>query len=337
MKNTHESQNPGFPTQQEVSAVYTEVLEHNRVNTGFGAMLGTILGAVIEEEEISPSGHSEVVSDDVHSVIDQRLEERKQETDLQGDLINLTSDTTMVAIGLRLESTGMHVSGKDKAVSSRELEPHIDSPERFSEFLGTLKGEHVKEDESFRKLASDSIGNIVKKVQAIYTPEPGKLLLGEQQNAELEKLGEEQLRAFSIVSGSYESLGLNDTPDFQRMSEYTKRWGEGVLPDYLVAESRAYLQPDVQGWGPASWQKDINPEKLAERWDEAMDFVRYLRQDSKKTTFAEEVFHTLDESLEQALSWMVSPEKDSGYSEEYIKPVAAELDKVAARFEKLRR
>lgn len=333
-----EATSPQFPSREDISGVYTEVLEYNRKHTGFGGIFSTVLATTIEAGDAEDALGPDAEATDIYKAVRKAMDERTQETDLHGDLVAFTSDESMATVGLRLEPTGSYLASGDERASSRELEARVDSPKRFSDFLGTLDAAQVKEDESFRKLTSDVLGSMAKTIQAVYAPDPGKLLLGGRQQTEIERIGEGQLQAFSILADSYEALGLDDTSAFKRMSEYTKRWGVGVLPDYLVAETKAYLEPDIQGWGPASWQKDISPEKLAERWDEAMDFVRYLRQDSKKAAFADEVYTALEASMGQAQNWMNTPEEQSaGYSAEYLQPVKQELEKIAERFKKLKR
>src|SRR3990167_6728138 len=143
MSSSIEPLNQNFPSQQEISQIYSEAITFNRVHTGYGSIFGAVMEAVLAE------------APDINKAMRGKAEETRQESELQSDIVTFTSDESMASIGLRLEPTGSFLAFGNEEVTASTLEPTIDSPKRFSEFLGTLTAEGVQDDESFIKLTDD--------------------------------------------------------------------------------------------------------------------------------------------------------------------------------------
>ena len=333
------TQEPGasvFPSIDTISSIYDEVLIHNRENTGLGAGFKALFGAIVESAEPIELNEGDALSTATNSItgkVNDQMRQSAEEGELQGDLVAWSADGPMSDIGLRINASGTYlavgsINGQEKErASASALEPWLDSPTKFAGFLGTLDRDSVAENVPIRKLTTDVLVGLTKTINLAYRPSPEQLLVS---SSELAEAGEAQLRAFATIAGAYEDLGLADTEEFERLAEYTRRWGEGVLPDYLIAEEKAYLSPDIQGFGPSKWQTDMVPGKFEERWDEAMRFVEYLLQDSQKQAFGLEVKASLEASLEDVKAWAENP--PTHYNEEYMNNILPAIKRVLDRF-----
>lgn len=322
--------NPQFPSLETVSGIYTEVLAHNRENTGVGALFKAMVGNLVTVE--TPDEESDGITNQVNlqEAVSADTTEALAGTDLAGDLVTFSADSSMSAIGLRLApKDDVIVDGRTGGrASTAELKPFLDSPTKFAGFMGSLDVDTAKQDTSFRRLAGDVLAELVGDVKSMNTVAAEQLL----DSAESDMSGqatEVSLQAFATIMSDYERLGLAETAEFEQMSAYVQRWGEGVLSEYLFVEQKAYLKPDIQGFGPASWQKD--PNGLKDRWDEALGFVAVLGQDPRTAQLGHEVSAALEAALDKAIVWSDDPANSIGRP--FMDDVRATLAEVARQFE----
>lgn len=334
---TQEPSKPTSPSVETVASIYDEVLAFNRENTGFAAGFKTMFNAILASSDILDEEQSASGTDTVKDTLaaedqaEQLVSEIALAGDLQGDLVAWTSDGPMGEIGIRISAgdtflAAQSTDGESERVSARALEPWLDSPGKFARFLANVEPQQVAEHKGIQKLTSDVVAGISRMVRKAYKkPENGHASAVDEQ---LVEVGESQLGAFASIAGEYERLGLDHTEEFKQVSAYVKRWGEGVLPEYLVAEEKAYLSVDAQGYGPSNWQRD--PANLMERWDAAIEFCDGLLADPRTKSFGEEVRKKLLSSLQEAVSWSEQPENTEG--KPYLSGVHTILAEVSRKF-----
>jgi hypothetical protein len=328
MSEPREPSSHKMPDAKVIEGIYSEVLQHNRENTGVRAAIATTLSGMIEHgSTLDDDPDQEAVNTlSMDQTVNPAVEQRLSESEVVGDLVMWSSDGPMKDVGLRIDALGKH--NPNKSVYGQELTPHVDSPQRFVSFLETLTPDDVSEGTSLRRLATDILNLSVEMVRLTYAQET-RGMLAPMSDEEIQTVGDNQLQTFAIVAAQYERLGLGDTAEFARMDEYARRWGEGVLPEYIFAEYRAYLHPDIQGYGPASWQKDVTPTGFEDRWDEAVKFVLGMKQDPTKANFAEEVRISLLASIQEAKVWMVE-KLEQGTDKEYMERLRTKFDDTIA-------
>lgn len=99
---------------------------------------------------------------------------------------------------------------------------------------------------------------------------------------------------------------------FSSLEQYVKYWGQGVLPEFTVAEANQYTYPiDQQMFGPARWAEDMSSDQLKERWETAVDFLEGLEGKLGAEELRDQVQSNLRRSLECSRVRMLAGERAS--------------------------
>lgn len=216
----HESGANIAPRLEEITGAYQEILDHNRKNTGFGALFGTMANSYIEG------------ADAVSQQTDDPLEAAMTETDMKGDLQGVFHDDVFSRVGIKITPFGHVNDVHGPRVTSRELVPIVDNTELFTSFLVGLSQEEVPRDENNLKLTADVINTLHRVVASSMTAteDPHKKQL-------LEGYAEDSLRTFLAIDEEYKRLGIDKPDSYQQALDAGK-------PEYLGEEMNRYYEAE---------------------------------------------------------------------------------------------
>jgi hypothetical protein len=271
------------PDIDQITTAYNEVLDHNRSNTGFGALFKAILR---EPEDGSPGNQSnttdpEVEQDTIHSNMSRNLQQGVVEGDMKADLQDIFHGDTFLRIGIKIAPIGSFVrTSEGVAVTSTELLPVIQNTSLFTEFLSGLSAEDVQ-NEATETILCDIIASLCKKTGFCLSDE-NQEGLNDDEKARLTEAGEDALRSFVAIEPEYERLGLDGPVMRRRVEGVSKelaeflnlKHGGGLVPDKLGSEYREFKKNsakmatyEAMEGRVRYWARNLLPEYItAQKW-----------------------------------------------------------------------
>lgn len=223
-------QNP-TPGLEAVTAAYSDILEHNRTHTGFGAMFKGMLSGMMENADIIDVDNPEPAviqsAEDVYKGVGDKLQEGVVEGDMNAELQDIFHSDTFMRAGIKIAPFGQFGSnGEGKAVTSTELVPMIENTSLFSEFLGKLQPEDIQ-NEGAEVFLSDVIANLSMVMNVCFDADNQKDL-SDEERAQIAEVGEGALRTFVTIDLEYTRLGIDGAAMRKRIESISKE-----LSDFL--------------------------------------------------------------------------------------------------------
>jgi hypothetical protein len=228
----------------------------NRYNNHFsvGSMLGRLLDEPIQRK---PEEQAPVLTT-------LGLEESNQQA--ESFIVAAKHKQLLNDIGLTLEP----VSGKSNEImalgesaGAGEMRINISDKDRFVSFLGAIKPEQI--DEVKLRTTLETIPSILSnQILDAY---------------DLQAPGETAMQLFSsmdTIVTEYKRLGMGDA--VSRLETYLIYGKQGDLREYISIEKQGlFAEPGIT-FGPATWQTDMLPQMLEDKWRDAFQVLEMLRQ-----------------------------------------------------------
>lgn len=373
-----------IPSLEVVSTAYQDILDHNHSHTGFGALFRGIIEASIAEGPVDMEEPAEVdinkawaelsarLPDDFgpgstlpkieSKPLNEVLEEKAVEGDMQADLQDIFHNDTFTRMGLKIGPFGDTIgSSSGKRAASTEQVPLVQNSELYTDFLMTLTPGDVQLGTSQATLLDDVIHNMGRIVSLSYGPKQEKVT--KEEEGQLKQLGEDTLRAFLQIEPQYERLGIDKEGHLLRaeqisleLKNYLGQTEErsGVVPEAISDEYTTYqdaklsasrynlLEDYVTYWG-----RDLLPEYIEgsqylvlpenqgfgpaawhkdggpKQWNDALKYVARLQLEDRTREFGQEVKHSLVSSLNSAID-----EIDTASSKPYYANSRTDLENI---------
>lgn len=222
------------PDPQAIAAAYGDILTHNRVHTGFGAIFKSIV-----------TGPAEIASST--SGLGEKLQKGVVAGDMSAELQDVMHGDTFRQAGIKVAPLGSYSMSNGERATSTELVPVIENTSLFTEFLGQLRPDDVQEG-AVETLLDDVIAHISQTVEYCFSPEGQEGLSGENQEQVLEE-GLNALRTFDAIDGEYARLAIDGTGLRARvegisaeLSSFLSADQGGVVPENVRDEYRQHIQ-----------------------------------------------------------------------------------------------
>jgi len=352
---TYEADNINhIPGPNEVNAAYADIQAHNKSHTGLGAGMVNIFKTMMDVQKADPDAPAEDIYNSVNDSLTSAAVEGDMAAEIE-DMVH--SDTfTRIGMKLAPHGAVLSVAGGER-VTGRGLEPVIDNTELFKDYLDTLNPEDVQDGKmpilsaavsglsatvrtcfspENRKSIPEGMQGAVTQVgedalRTFLAIEPEYTRLGldseslrsrhsnkpEGQEYLWVSKGASQEATDSKAAHDTYRQSHRDADVFEDMENYVTYWGKDLLPEYIAADNRQYLdEPAKQGFGPAGWHQDGGQTK----WPDALAFVHQLEREYRTKEFASEVRQRLCRSLDTAIAAI-----DKGEEPEYIVGQRADL------------
>lgn len=290
-----------IPTASEISAAYSETLDHNKKHSGLGAAFATVLKATLKNAKELDSETSEDII-----ALDEAIDEEKEATTVEGEMnasiLDLMNENLFAKIGVKIYPSG----GNTGNLTMSELKPHLIplAGGLYADFLKTLAR---PEDASINRLLTDIDGSLARELHGAVNN-----FYEFQDEAHKEEFIQSRMQTFEPAIDEYERLGI-DT----KTGEYVKRWGQGVLAEYIEADKIGMLTDF-----PKVWHLDGTKYN----WMDVIPYLARLEQDERTQPLAEELKEHLAKLVDESIS-----ELDTDESQKYAigaRPSLVEINKL---------
>ena len=242
-----------------------------------------------------------------------KLDEQTQQLTAAG--IGLIHHDVLDKSGLEIEP----VSGKRGRLYTRtgqidagEIRINIREGRRFLGFLQAIVSQTIADNLDMRGNLENLSGVLAQQIFDHYD-------LREPSNEALQLLG-----SLEGIVGEYKRLGISSG---DRLETYLTHSKKGDLREFLLVEQRGLLSEPGKYFGPADWQKDVSPEYLARRWNEALEALTMARDNPNAQDLYRQLFDHLSMCLRLASEDLEKPPRDEGHKEykDKLKPVLQEV------------
>ena len=248
-QNPESSQGP-TPNLQLVISAYSDILDHNRKHTGYGAMFKGMLGGLLENKEVlyieNLKSSAPNSSEELYREIEDKFQEGIIKGDMHAELQDIFHNDTFMRAGIKIAPFGQFgTSTEGNAVTSTELVPIIENTSLFTEFLSNLQPEVVQTADAETFLC-DVVANLSKVTNVCFDKRKQEGLSDDEKAAAL-VAGEDALRTFISIDQEYNRLGLNGAALRERvnsiskeLSDFLKSGRGGIVPTELSEEYSQY-------------------------------------------------------------------------------------------------
>ncbi len=218
---------------------------------------------------------------------------REEQAAMEADVLRLLQGDALSSMGVRLIDSSLTEFDPKQANSlPGQLEPILDDSEKFADTL--LKLSPTKEQKRRTESSVDRVlANTVRITWEAFMP--GFIAEDEQRDARF--VAERQIEMFKELQPILHQKGFGDIDSVQRMEQYVARYDQGLLPDYLKANSLMLIDTKR---GPADWHIDYTGQGLSDRWDTIFDFLKSLKQ--KGSPLYHELFPAVRRDFDTLLS-----------------------------------
>lgn len=292
MSEAHNFQDTGPEfTQQFIGAVQS-VNEYKERHTGLSATVSGFIGMLIRIED-----------DDMPPPVSAR-----DKGEMARELVSILQTDELAEMGIKLfdsRAPGVEAYDGSEAPTPADLPSSlimiISDGEKFGETLSQLKP--TEEQEVATKSCVDTL--LYTAAHLIKTAH-GEHFEDEEASRRAKDVASHQLSIFEdlspvLVAGGFGTLGSFDT-----LAEYSTRNQAGTLTDYVGALDRGLL---YDGFGPDKWHMDSTGEQLAKRWEQAIEYLKSLRDREEPSSYYSELFNKLRRDFDTALDWVAPRSK----------------------------
>jgi hypothetical protein len=271
-----------IPPASEVTNAYGQIVAHNDARTGLGRGMGTMIVAMVEQDLAEDEGREPRSLDEI-------MEAGKTEDDMYGEVEAMVHGDVLERIGITLKPLGEHLAtaGADgeegHQVTSSKLVPVVSNTELFTDYLSTLDGEAVHNDEQALQLTTDVVNTLQSNIASAVLAETDN----ETERAVLNEFAEDGLRTFAAMDAKYKELGIDSPAAYQRrleagspqyLGDDYNRWVDAQryertyreLEDYVTYWGRGVL-PERVKFGPTEAMAD--PENMTYYFDGMQDHL----------------------------------------------------------------
>lgn len=286
---TSHEQLPVSPPLGDISAAYSDVLQHNRRHTGFGAAFSAVIKSVSAEDAPTQS-------------IGQHLEEGVTAGDMSAELQDLFHGDLFMRAGVTLAPLGSSIATERVTrASSEALVPIISNSELYKDFLATLRPDDLEQEPQSMQFFTDVAVQLRKMIDL--GSDDG---LVKDQAAQAAEISETSLRTWDAVSDEYARLGLGSATLRKKIAEvspelkehldnsnasfvpgelsneyqdYTRNaanlalfsglegrvyyWGEGLLPEFTKADHQGLFSTGDRNYYCDGLQGNIKEDTTA--------------------------------------------------------------------------
>lgn len=328
MRNTFEINNEDedFP---EIEGLLSDLEEYNKY-FNFGAYLAreTMRGISPEDDEISDNNEDQMRKfeelKEKHKVLLDKTGLSLEPIDSPFVMFGTLSKSKRDEINQKMESfvqeTGISPDDLDDPDSYEakraksfvdELKEEANSPtrltemrlnvsdaEKFLSFLASFEGSNLSPED---KKSLETIAEILKKQfkgqYEVSNPDDDRFLV--------------LIGSLEKIIRQYENIGLGESvKDLTKLLEVSR--GK-YLNEYLMVDRKSYLLPHDEGFGPARWHMDMNPDTYKNSWESAVAMYKQIKLNPNATELAEQLRTHFIEAIEMAESDILSSPRETKY------------------------
>ena len=299
MQTTNEQRTPRLPIDNKVTFLVqgknTEInlgevkevfLKIDKYNNQFS--LGSMMGKAVLTHLEEAKNYTEK-NEDWAGTLTSFSNDVKNDQQAESFFLIAANKATMDRIGLSLKP----VSGKIGRIITEvddigegQIRINVSNHEYFTSFLAALKPEQITEDgiqKDLKNIAESLAKQVLDEYDLLAPGDEAMQLFGG-----MEKIIEE-----------YKRMGMGKS--VEELENYLNHGKIGDLREYVTITRKGYLSPPGKSFGPADWQSDSTPEKLEERWNEALDILLSTLKNPKAIELSKQMYQHLISCVDVAL------------------------------------
>jgi hypothetical protein len=313
-----------------VEGAYLELQDHNRKNTGMGVGMARLIGALIAEATPLESTDSEDVQEfyvnsegqaptpDVYRRISDNTSIDVEAGKTSEDLLSLTVDPVLEAVGLARYSDSFVTNGT-QAVTNSKQEVVILNSHKYLDFLNEAKAK-LPENPALLQLVSETYNNNLATIWRMAMAESST----EEQEG-YDRVLQDRLRVLEEIHPTIVEISKSNSLDAQleRGTMYLNWGSKQEFKDFLIMRDLGIREKGT--FSAADWHKDMSGPKYEEKWHSLlqhyMSVVASHGSDSDLTVLLKA---EISDILGSPIAW---PE---GYWGDYVTSINTAREKVIA-------
>ncbi len=310
-------------------AAYDAVQDYNGQFSLGKMMARTVIEGVRQAEkaqELVQEGASFEEAQEAVEFVGEEKADVQDEQHMLRELVGITNESALESSGLTLsplrEDFSIHSTEGTQNVGKVRL--GISEGSKFSSFLMSVAPQDVSE--RLQKAATGVVLDILSETEGAIA-----------EDRDLNNVAEALVYADGIIAG-LERLGLGGSAvaaDLKSLAVYA---GQGIAHEYVVAKRlQLFKDPENQGFGPATWQRDASNDVLEANWGDVLTAIRDTMSNPNGNKLARDLMDAARKLLNAAkIDWQ-DLRADTSYGPDYGKDfdnifetVGLELDMLAS-------
>ncbi|QQS19171.1 hypothetical protein IPL68_04015 [Candidatus Saccharibacteria bacterium] len=307
---------PEFGSRPEDLAAFNETVatinEHND-QFSLGKLMARAMidhvGEAQKAQELMDAGATQEEAEQTAAFVGSDKLPLSEEEQMARSIVGITNAPVLESTGLTLsplrKTSTMYGPQGEQSVGKVRLQ--VTDGGKFSTFLLAVNPEDANED--FQHSAAGVAGSVIAEAKDAISGDA-------DEHTVLETLAYGK----GIVAG-LEHIGLGESPVTVELTSLYEHAQQGDVREYVNAGNVGLLtEPEEQGFGPASWQRDASPDFLAEHWNKVLDVVKAAKANPKATELFAQLVKSAQTSLDYAKAdWAKLKTEDYGGGGEYGK------------------